>query len=118
MNKFFISLGLACMLVGLPISSNRQEVRAQSSNSQRIGGVDLNRYCQQRWRGSYADLIERTAWGWRCFVGSNRYEISVENACKEQYPSSKGYTVVFANAVNPSDPYSWGCFRPTPPLPR
>ena len=115
MNKFFISLGLACMLVGLQISSNRQEVRAQSSNGVRIGGVDLNRYCQQRWPGSHADLIERTAWGWRCFVGSNRYPISVEDACKEQYRS---YPVISANATNSGDPYSWGCFMPAGPLPR
>jgi len=115
MNKFFISLGLGCMLVSLAICSSKQEATAQSSNRVRIGGVDLNRYCQQRWKGSYADLIERTAWGWRCFAGSDRHSISVQDACKEQYPS---YPVLLADATNSQDPYSWGCFQPVGPLPR
>ena len=72
MNKFFVPLGLACVFAGLPICLIGQEVSAQPSNYVRLGGVDLNRYCQQRWRGSSARLVENTAWGWRCFAGSNQ----------------------------------------------
>lgn len=113
MNKFWASLSLVSVLVGSTVSMNGQDVDAQPSNFVRIGGVDLNRYCRQRWGGSNADLVERTAWGWRCFSGNNRYSISVQDACKEQYRS---YPVVSAYATNPRDPYSWGCFIPTVPL--
>jgi len=116
MRKFLASLGFSCVVVGLPIFFISQETHAQPANYMRIGGLNLNSHCQKhRGKSSYADLVERTASGWRCFVGTNRYSISVQNACTEQYRS---YPVVFAYATNSRDPYSWGCFVPTGPLPR
>lgn len=88
---------------------------AQPRNYTRLSGVDLNRYCRSRWPNSSPGLVEQTAWGWRCVVGSARYPISVQEACKEQNPT---YPVVQAIPTNPRDPYSWGCFIPTVGLPR
>lgn len=114
MSKIFVSLGLASLLLAGSTYMTAEKVKAQAPNEVNIGGVDLNRYCQDRWENSYADLIEHTAWGWRCFDRNKRHEISVQKACEEQYDT---YPVVTAYATNHDDPYSWGCFIPTTALP-
>lgn len=74
----------------------------------RLGGVDLQRYCSQKYvrPQGYVVLVSRDAGGWRCQVGTVRLSISVNDACKWQYSSQRN---VLAHTDNWSDPYSWHC---------
>jgi hypothetical protein len=76
------------------------------ANAGVLGGIDIDRHCREiHGSGSYATLIERTAWGWRCQSGSNQYSIDLTNACKRQYNNQNAR----AETTNSRDPYSWRC---------
>jgi hypothetical protein len=68
------------------------------------GGVDVDRYCQQRGY-SGATLDNNTAYGWNCFTQTGqRAGISMTDACHEQYGPD-----FIDRLANYNNPYSWQC---------
>ncbi|MGK7901768.1 MAG: hypothetical protein AB4352_10205 [Hormoscilla sp.] len=82
---------------------------ALTAEARELGGVNLNKYCQNRFNNprARAVLVQNNAWGWRCQLGQDKVSISMDNACKIQYNNQRAYS----RATNPSDPYSWKCFE-------
>jgi hypothetical protein len=72
-----------------------------------IGGIDVDKYCRDRFgEGSKSELVENTAWGWRCRIRQDLVSLSMDNACRFQYKNQNAY----ARPHNERDPYSWQCF--------
>ncbi len=73
-----------------------------------LGGVDLQAYCRSRYpRGGVVLLGRRDAYSWKCRSGSERfYPINMDQVCRAQY--GRG---TYAQTRNPSNPYSWRCYR-------
>lgn len=89
---------LATSSILFPMTAQAQRV---------LGGIDVNSYCRDRFgNGSQAELVENTAWGWRCRIRQDLVTLSMDNACRFQYKNPS----VFARPGNPRDPYSWQCF--------
>ena len=76
----------------------------------RIGGVNLNYYCQKTYGGEFKSvLVGNTAGDWTCQRNQNdRREISVENACRLQYNRND----LKAWATDWNNPLSWVCMKP------
>jgi hypothetical protein len=70
-------------------------------------GLDLQSYCQSLYGyNSNAILLDdRDAYTWRCTQGDEMYEMSIEDACDQQYNPSYS-----ASLGSRSDPYSWACY--------
>ncbi len=78
-----------------------------AAQAQRVlGGIDVDRYCKDRFGGTArAELVENTAWGWRCRIGRDLVSLSMDNACRFQYNNQRAYS----QARDSRNPYSWIC---------
>ena len=74
-----------------------------------LGGIDIDKYCKDRFGragiAARAELVENTAWGWRCRVGRDLVSLSLDNACRFQYENQSAYS----KARDSGNPYSWIC---------
>ena len=91
---------------------------SHASAATRLGGVDLAKYCRDRYQSSYSSakvvLVENNAYGWRCqqilLVGGpswTNYSIDMVDVCRRQY----GVKSVTAKYGSFSDAKSWSCYR-------
>lgn len=70
-----------------------------------LGPVNIDAYCKKRFGDrSRAELVENTAWGWRCRIREDLVTVSISNACRYKYGQR-----AYAQARNSRDPYSWVC---------
>ncbi len=126
---------------GTPCSTNHEKVGAGNKDVAyirlhievrpeplRLGGVDIARYCWEKWGASYTESqpgVIPTAFTWRCTLpsqsGTTYLEISVDEACQLQYrdappsfPSTRQRD--YAVALKANDPYSWRCYRQYTPM--
>lgn len=82
------------------------------AGARELGGVDLERYCQQ-FDDRHADLRYPNTWGWRCGVTTAHadrqqpgdYNISVDDACAQQYGGNAQ-----SHYRRYDDRYSWFCW--------
>jgi hypothetical protein len=101
-------------------------VATPAKAEQRLGGMNLDRACDDMARGFYGDkYISSKAWAenpkdaytWRCamsFLNPNtgvvttRIGFNVHHVCHLQYNNKRAY----ARADNEKDAYSWSCYLP------
>lgn len=70
------------------------------------GGVNMNNYCSIHYSGSTAvNISPYNAYTWRCRIGAQYYQISVNDACRHQYVPQ-----AFARTDHPESPWSWECY--------
>ena len=74
-----------------------------------LGGIDIARHCREIYgAGASPRLVENTASGWSCAVGSRLESISIEDACRRQY----GNPSAGARSRDFNDANSWECVAP------
>ena len=82
-------------------------IATASAQSKSLAPVDLDSHCQKHY-GLAALNLDGTGYGWRCGTEIN---ISVDNACREQYgPASSSMLVT----VTPGGTNDWRCWKDEP----
>jgi hypothetical protein len=84
------------------------ELARCGQGQQVLGGVDIARHCGEIFGSASPRLVENTANGWRCAVGSRLVSISIEEACRRQYHDPRAV----ARPRDFNDPNSWECVAP------
>ena len=74
-------------------------------------GIDVKAYCRKVY-GDSADATQVRSEGgsWTCVRGKRAFPIEMSAVCRLQYDTS-----YVARLSNPSDSYSWSCFREVKP---
>jgi hypothetical protein len=74
--------------------------------AQREYGLNLTGYCQSIYGGQSRSVLfdQTSAYSWRCTVGNEFAEISIEDACRIHH--GIGWR---AEVKDLADPYSWVC---------
>ena len=104
--KKVLSLVIAnALMASVAIFPSALPVQAENP----LGEINIDKYCKNRFgQAAQAKLVENTAWGWRCSIRQDLVTLSMDNACRFQYPNKKAYS----RAKNSRDPYSWICLTP------
>jgi len=71
------------------------------------GGLDIIEACHMQY-GPTATVavVENTAWGWRCVVAGQYYDVDTNRYCGDKYGHSA------QSDPQGGGPYDWGCYYP------
>ena len=82
-------------------------VKAGPLNAAYQGGADVHAYCKASyWFGSAVLVPPMDAYSWRCSTLGVKKSIDMTAVCRWEYGRTAS-----ARTSNPSDPWSWKCYR-------